>query len=46
MQKPQDSQIVYVNIQKQDRVLTPVVIEEDVEESWFDKLVEKISNLF
>ena len=46
MQKPQDSQIVYVNIQKQDRVLTPVVIEEDIEESWFDKLVEKVSNMF
>lgn len=47
MQKPQDSQIVYVNVEKQDKVYTPVKHAEDEDEqTWFDKLIEKIANTF
>lgn len=46
MQKPSNSQIVYVNVEKKDRILTPVTIEEDSSKTWFERLYEEISKLF
>ena len=46
MQKPSNSQIVYVNIEKEDRILTPVTIEEDSTKTWFEQLYEEIEKLF
>lgn len=46
MQKPSNSQIVYVNVEKQDRIITPVSIEEVKEKTWFDNLYEKVIKLF
>jgi len=45
MQKPQDSQIMYINVEKQDKIYTPIETEEE-ETSWFDQLMEKIANIF
>ena len=45
MQKPQDSQIMYINVEKQDKIFTPVITEEE-ETSWFSGLMEKIANIF
>ena len=46
MQKPSNSQIVYVNVEKEDRILTPISIEEDSEKTWLDQLYEEIVKLF
>lgn len=46
MQKPSNSQIVYVNVEKEDRILTPVTIEEDSSKTWFEQLYEEIAKLF
>lgn len=46
MQKPSNSQIVYVNVEKEDRILTPVTIEEDTNKTWFEQLYEEIVKLF
>lgn len=46
MQKPSNSQIVYVNVEKEDRILTPITIEEDSEKTWLDELYEEIVKLF
>lgn len=46
MQKPSNSQIVYVNVEKEDRILTPVTIEEDSNKTWLDQLYEEIVKLF
>ncbi len=46
MQKPSNSQIVYVNVEKEDRIITPVSVEEEKEKNWFDKLYDKIMKLF
>ena len=47
MQKPQQSQMVYINIDKKDKIFTPVKIEEDLSErTWVDDVVEKIANIF
>lgn len=46
MQKPSNSQIVYVNVEKEDRILTPVSIEEDSEETWLDQLYNEIVKFF
>lgn len=46
MQKPSNSQIVYVNVEKEDRILTPITIEEVSEKTWLDKLYEEIVKLF
>ena len=47
MQKPQDSQTVYVNIEKKDKIFTPVSFEEDAEEqTWFGEIVQKLANIF
>ena len=46
MQKPSNSQIVYVNVEKEDRILTPITIEENSEKTWLDQLYEEIVKLF
>lgn len=46
MQKPSNSQIVYVNIEKQDRILTPFTIEENTSKTWFEEICEKVAELF
>lgn len=47
MQKPQDSQTIYINAQKQDRIFTPARTYEEVEEeNALDKLLQKISDIF
>lgn len=46
MQKPSNSQIVYVNVEKEDRILTPVTIEEDSSKTWFEQLYDEIAKLF
>ena len=47
MQKPQDVQIMYINVEKQDKIFAPVKIDEEANESsWFGKLMEKIANTF
>lgn len=45
MQKPSDSQLKYVNIEKRDRVLTPVTIEEETDTNWFTKICEEVRKL-
>lgn len=37
MQKPTNSQLKYISIEKQDKILAPVVIEEEDNASWFEK---------
>jgi len=47
MQKPSNSQIVYVNVEKEDRILTPITIEEDsLDKNWLDKAYEEIMKFF
>lgn len=46
MQKPSNSQIVYVNVEKEDKILTPVTIEEDSDETWLDQLYKEIVKFF
>jgi cell division protein FtsL len=47
MQKPQDSQIMYINVSKQDKIFTPLVVEEDAgNQGWFSQVAEKIANIF
>ena len=46
MQKPSNSQIVYVNVEKEDKILTPITIEEDSNKTWLDQLYEEIVKLF
>ena len=45
MQKPKDSQIVRIAFDKQDKISTPVVINEEKEESFFEKLWNDLKNL-
>lgn len=45
MQKPSDSQIRYINIEKKDRVLTPVTIEEETNTNWFTSLCKEIGKI-
>ncbi len=45
MQKPKDSQIVKIAYDKQDKISTPVVIEEEKEESFLEKLLNDLRNL-
>ena len=43
MQKPKDSQIQKVSVKKQDKILLPVEIKEDLEEkSFFEKIMDKV----
>ena len=44
MQKPKDSQIQKVVIDKEDKIATPVVIEEE-EETFWKKLMNDIRNI-
>lgn len=46
MQKPKDSQIKTINVKKQDKITTPIEIKEEVEESFFERLLDKFLNLF
>lgn len=42
MQKPSNSQIKYVSIEKKDKILTPVTIEEDTEANWFETICAEV----
>ena len=42
MQKPKDSQIQKVSVQKQDKILLPIEIEEEEEKSIFNNLVDSV----
>ena len=44
MQKPKESQIQRIYVEKEDRIITPIVIEEE-ETSFLDKLVNDVLNL-
>ena len=47
MQKPQESQIVYVNNEKKDKIFTPIKIDSEVHErTWFDEVVENVASIF
>ena len=45
MQKPSDTQIVRIAYEKQDKISTPIVISEEKESSFFDKLLNDLKNL-
>ena len=45
MQKPDDSQIVRIAYEKHDKISTPIVIEEEIEKSFVEKLLNDIKNL-
>lgn len=45
MQKPSDSQKRYINIEREDKILTPVSIENDSEKNWFEKLCEEAEKI-
>lgn len=42
MQKPSNSQIKYVSIEKKDKILTPVIIEEKTESNWFETICAEV----
>ena len=47
MQKPQSSQTIYINTEKQDKIFTPVKTDEETtSDSTFDTIIEKISSIF
>lgn len=46
MQKPQDSQIIYVNQDKQDKIYRPMENNQGEEKNWIDEFLEKIANIF
>lgn len=46
MQKPSNSQIVYVNNEREDRILTPVTMKEEAEKTWFEKCYDELVHLF
>ena len=47
MQKPQESQIMYVNHEKKDKIFTPIRIDEEVHErTWVDDLIENLASFF
>ncbi len=45
MQKPTNSQIQYVSVEKQDKITTPVTIEESTEASWFENIMREIRKI-
>ena len=45
MQKPTSSQIQYINVEKKDRITTPVTIDEEEELNWFEKAVSEIRKI-
>lgn len=45
MQKPSTSQIKYINVEKQDRISVPVVIEEQKEESFLTKIIKELMKI-
>lgn len=46
MQKPKDSQIQEINVKKQDKITTPLEIKEEVEESFFEKILNGVLDIF
>jgi cell division protein FtsL len=46
MQKPQTSQIVYINLEKTDRVITPTSLVSEEEPSWYTKLANAVIDIF
>lgn len=45
MQKPDDSQVVRIAYDKQDKISSPIVIEEEKEEDFISKLINDLKNL-
>lgn len=45
MQKPSNAQKRYVNIENKDKILTPVTIEENIEQGWFESVWEEIRKI-
>ena len=45
MQKPLESQIVRIAYDKQDKISTPIVINEDEESNFFERLLHDLKNL-
>ena len=45
MQKPSNSQIQYVHVDKQDKITTPVSISEEQEMNWFESLIYEIRKI-
>lgn len=46
MQKPSGSQVQYVTVEKKDKIMSPVVIEEEEDLGLFNKVCSKIYDLF
>jgi len=47
MQKPTDNQIVYINVEKKDKIITPVKIdEEENNKVWYEEIFENLEKLF
>ncbi len=46
MQKPQDSQIIYISQEKKDKIYKPVLTNQEEEKTWVDELLEQIANIF
>ena len=47
MQKPQQSQMVYINVEKEDKIFTPVKLDdESTEKLWLNNIIENLANLF
>lgn len=42
MQKPTSSQIQYIKVDKQDRISTPITINEEEEMNWFENIIDSI----
>lgn len=45
MQKPDESQVVRIAYDKQDKISSPIVIEEEKEEDFISKLINDLKNL-
>ncbi|MBQ9267810.1 MAG: septum formation initiator family protein, partial [Clostridia bacterium] len=45
MQKPTSSQTQYVSVEKKDKITTPVVMEDENEMNWFEKIINEIRKI-
>lgn len=45
MQKPSKSQIQYVNVEKEDKITTPVTIEDEENSNWFEKAIKEVRKI-
>lgn len=45
MQKPSDSQKRYINIEREDAILTPITISDTSEKNWFEKVCEEAAKI-